>query len=225
MRWRHPEIGMISPDKFIPVAEETGLIAPIGEWVLRRACRQNRAWQAAGLISAPISVNLSVRQFSTGNIFQEVADALRDADLHASRLELEITESMLVQDVKKALSILRELKGMGVRIAIDDFGTGFSSLSYLKRFPLDRLKIDQSFVSDLENSRDDQAIALATITLGHSLGLTVIAEGVETEGQLKILRSLGCNDAQGYLFAKPMPVDELETFLRTFRTSPTDGAR
>ena len=152
-----------------------------------------------------------------------ISNALRDTGLAASRLEIEITESILVQDLEKTLAILTALKDAGVRISVDDFGTGFSSLSYLKRFPLDRLKIDQSFIRDLVTNRDDQAIAAATINLGHSLGLAVIAEGVETENQLEILRSLGCNEAQGYLFARPMPADELEQFLHTHaarRTQP-----
>jgi len=216
VRWQHPELGLISPGRFIPIAEECGLIAPIGEWVLRKACVQNQAWRNAGLLSAPISVNLSSRQFSLGNILKVVTDALRDSGLPATHLELEITESVLVQDVDKTLSVLNQLKAAGVHIAVDDFGTGFSSLSYLKRFPLDRLKIDQSFVRDLVSDRDDQAIAAATINLGHSLGLAVIAEGVETDEQLQILRTLGCHEAQGYLFARPMPARELETYLRAF---------
>jgi EAL domain-containing protein (putative c-di-GMP-specific phosphodiesterase class I) len=215
VRWQHPEMGLIPPAKFIPIAEETGLIAAIGEWVLREACRQNRHWQEARLLSAPIAVNLSSRQFAMGDLARVIGDALSESGLAASRLEVEITESMLVQDVEKTLSTLKSLKESGVRIAVDDFGTGYSSLSYLKRFPLNRLKIDQSFVRDLTTDRDDQAIASAVINLGHSLGLAVIAEGVETDAQLSILRSLGCNEAQGYLFARPMPVAEMEAYLRT----------
>lgn len=214
VRWQHPEMGLISPDKFIPIAEETGLIVQIGEWVLREACRQNRAWHKAGICALPVSVNLSVRQFSHGNVPRMIASVLRDTELPAVYLEAELTESILVRDVEKTLDILHELKAMGVCIAVDDFGTGYSSLSYLKRFPLNRLKIDQSFVCDLVENRDDQAIASATISLGHSLGLVTIAEGVETKEQLEILRSLGCNEAQGYLFAKPMPAREMEQFLR-----------
>ena len=220
IRWQHPELGWIPPSRFIPIAEESGLIAPIGEWVLRQACTQNRAWQLAGLTATPISVNLSGRQFSLGNILAVVTGALRDSGLPSTLLELEITESMLMQDVEKTLSVLNELKDAGVRFAVDDFGTGFSSLSYLKRFPLDRLKIDQSFVRDLVTDRDDQAIAAATINLGHSLGLAVTAEGVETDEQLRILLSLGCHEAQGYLFARPMPPDELEAFLKSAAVLP-----
>jgi diguanylate cyclase (GGDEF)-like protein/PAS domain S-box-containing protein len=223
IRWQHPEKGLISPATFIPLAEESGLIAPIGEWVLREACRQNRLWQKARILSAPISVNLSARQFSLGNVLDLVSSVLADTELPASRLELEITEGLLVQDAETTLSMLKALKAHGVRIAVDDFGTGYSSLSYLKRFPLDRLKIDQSFVRDLVTNRDDQAIASAIINLGSSLGLAVIAEGVETAEQLAILRSLGCNEAQGYLFARPMPASDLQDFLAALR-APLDGA-
>ena len=182
--------------------------------MLREACRQNRSWQQARLLSAPIAVNLSVRQFALGDLLEVIFGALDASSLPAGRLEVEITESMLVQDIEKTLSTFNALKARGVRIAVDDFGTGYSSLSYLKRFPLTRLKIDQSFVRELTTNRDDQAIASAIINLGHSLGLVVIAEGVETEAQLQILRSLGCNEAQGYLFAKPMPANDMEQYLR-----------
>jgi len=215
VRWQHPEMGLIPPTKFIPIAEETGLIAPIGEWVLREACRQNRFWQESRLLSAPIAVNLSVRQFALGDLLDVIVGALDASALPAGRLEVEITESMLVQDVEKTLSTFSALKARGVRIAVDDFGTGYSSLSYLKRFPLNRLKIDQSFVRDLTTNRDDQAIASAIINLGHSLGLVIIAEGVETEAQLQILRSLGCNEAQGYFFAKPMCAEDMAQYLRS----------
>lgn len=215
IRWQHPKLGLVSPATFIPIAEESGLIAPIGEWVLREACRQNRAWQKDRVLSVPVAVNLSIRQFSLSDMLVVVSDALRDTGLSATRLELEITEGLMMQDAERTLSVLNELKAKGVRIAVDDFGTGYSSLSYLKRFPLDRLKIDQSFVRDLVISRDDQAIASAITTLGHSLGLTVIAEGVETTEQLAILRSLGCNEVQGYLFGKPMSAQELEQYVRS----------
>ncbi|WP_051906953.1 PAS domain S-box protein [Methylomarinum vadi] len=219
LRWQHPEMGSISPAKFIPIAEETGLIVAIGEWVLKEACRQNRAWQEADLTEVTVSVNLSVRQFSHGNVLQTIGNILRDTGLPASCLEIEITESILVQDVKKTLNILNELKVMGVKIAVDDFGTGYSSLSYLKRFPLDKLKIDQSFVRDLVTNQDDQVIATATINLGHALNLVVIAEGVESEAQLEVLGALGCDEAQGYFFGKPMPAAEMEQFLKRTKTS------
>jgi len=213
IRWRHPEMGFISPTQFVPIAEETGLIVPIGEWVMKEACRQNRAWQKAGLATVPVSVNLSGRQFSHGNVLDLIHKTLGETGLPADYLEVEITESILVQDVEKTLGIFHQLKTMGIRIAVDDFGTGYSSLSYLKRFPLSRLKIDQSFVCDLVENRDDQAIASATINLGHSLSLTVIAEGVETEAQLNILRTLGCDEVQGYFFSKPMPAMEMGRYL------------
>lgn len=214
VRWHHPEMGLLSPAKFIPIAEETGLIASLGEWVLREACRQNMHWERSGGLRLSTSVNLSSRQFVLGDVREIVSDALRETGLPAGRLEVEITESLLVQNDGTTLDTLNHLKAMGVGIAVDDFGTGYSSLSYLKRFPLDRLKIDQSFVRDLTVDRDDQAIASAIVNLGHSMGMVVIAEGVEAEAQMRILRSLGCDEAQGYYFAKPMPATELEQFLR-----------
>jgi diguanylate cyclase (GGDEF)-like protein/PAS domain S-box-containing protein len=214
VRWHHPVMGLISPGTFIPIAEESGLIVPLGEWVLQEACRQTRYWEETSGAALSISVNLSVRQFALGNIRDIISDVLRKTGLPGERLEVEITESLLVQNDRTTVDTLNDLKAMGVRIAVDDFGTGYSSLSYLKRFPLNRLKIDQSFVRDLTVDRDDQAIASAIINLGHSMGLIVIAEGVEAEAQLRTLRSLGCDEAQGYLFAKPMPAKELEQFLR-----------
>lgn len=214
LRWQSPELGMVSPANFIPLAEETGLIEQIGEWVLRTACRQNKAWQDADLPPLTVAVNLSARQLRQPNITSLIRQVLRETGLGPRWLELEITESMVMQDVDRVTDILGELKGMGIYLAMDDFGTGFSSLSYLKRFPFDKLKIDQSFVRDITSDPDNAAIAKAVIAMAHSLHLKVIAEGVETEGQLNYLRAHGCDEMQGYYFSRPVPVAEFEQLLR-----------
>lgn len=202
VRWQHPEMGMISPGDFIPLAEESGLIVPIGEWVLRTACAQNKAWQVAGLPPLSVAVNLSARQFRQ-DVPAMVSKVLQETNLEAHYLELEITESIIMQNPDEAAATLRKLKEMGVRLAIDDFGTGYSSLSYLKRFPIDRLKIDQSFVRDITTDPDDAAIAMAVIAMAHSLNLKVVAEGVETEAQLSYLHRRQCDEFQGYYFSRP----------------------
>ena len=188
IRWQHPSLGMVAPVKFIPLAEETGLIVPIGDWVLRTACRQNKAWQDAGLPPITMSVNVSARQFKEKSLVSRVAYALQESGLEARYLELELTESLIMQDLQQAIATMRELQMMGVQLSIDDFGTGYSSLSALKSFPISRLKIDQSFVRDLSDDEDDKAIVMAVISLGHKLNLRVIAEGVETEQQLAFFR-------------------------------------
>jgi PAS domain S-box-containing protein/diguanylate cyclase (GGDEF)-like protein len=203
VRWRHPELGLIAPGCFIGLAEETGLILPIGEWVLRRACEQSRAWQREGLPAMPVSVNLSARQFSE-NIAATVARILAETGLDPHLLELELTESASMEDPKKSIEILRQLKDMGVQLAIDDFGTGYSNLNYLKRFPVDKLKLDQSFVKDIGSDPDDLSIARAVIAMAHGLRLTVIAEGVETAEQLALLAENGCDEIQGYFFSRPV---------------------
>ena len=203
VRWQHPELGLIAPGRFIGLAEETGLILPIGEWVLRRACEQSCAWQRAGLPPVPVSVNLSARQFSE-NIAATVARILAETGLEPRLLELELTESASMEDPKKTFEILRQLKDMGVQLAIDDFGTGYSNLNYLKRFPVDKLKLDQSFVKDIISDPDDLSIARAVIAMAHGLRLTVIAEGVETAGQLALLAENGCDEIQGYFFSRPV---------------------
>ncbi len=208
LRWKHPERGLVSPGKFIPVAEEAGLIVPIGEWVIRAACSQNRAWQKAGHKPVGIAVNLSGRQFEHRQLIETVTRALQDADLDPRYLALEITESAIMKNPEKASTMLQQLKTMGIPISIDDFGTGYSSLSYLKRFPVDELKIDRSFIMNIAANTDDAAIAGAIIAMAHSLKLNVVAEGVETEEQLAFLKSLGCDEAQGFLFGKPMPAEE-----------------
>ncbi|HEV2610416.1 MAG TPA: EAL domain-containing protein [Noviherbaspirillum sp.] len=221
IRWRHPVRGMVSPAEFIPIAEDSGLIIAIGEWVLRSACAQNVEWQRAGLPPIPISVNLSARQLAKGNIVGVVANVLADTGLAPCYLELEITETMVMRDVDKSLKTLIELKQLGVSISIDDFGTGYSSLNYLKRFPVDTLKIDRSFVNDIAIDQDDAAIVKAVISLAHILNLTVVAEGVETREQVAFLTVNGCHAGQGYLFGKPMPHDGFqEKFLATPHTPP-----
>ena len=213
LRWQHPEQGLIPPGRFIALAEETGLILAIGERVLRRACEQCCEWQRAGLRAVPVSVNLSARQFSE-RVVETVGRILAETGLEPWLLELELTESASMEDPQKTVDILCELKAMGVRLAIDDFGTGYSNLNYLKRFPVDRLKLDQSFVRDLTSDPDDLAIARAVVAMGHGLRLEVIAEGVETEGQLALLAQNGCDEIQGYLFGRPAPADDCARMLR-----------
>lgn len=217
LRWRHPERGLLSPDRFIGLAEETGLILPIGEWVLRTACTQARAWQREGFPGLRMAVNLSRRQLQQKNLVETVARILEDAELDPRSLELELTESQLIQDADRAVPMLRELHRMGIRISIDDFGSEYSSLGYLKRLPITTLKIDESFVRDIATSGSDASIARAIITLAHCLNLNVIAEGVETEGQAALLRSQRCNEMQGYYFSRPVDA-------KTFRALLRDGA-
>ena len=218
VRWRHPERGMISPLDFIPLAEETGIIGSIGEWVLHRACSDALAWPS----SIKVAVNVSPAQFRTRNIAQLVAKILADTGLKPNRLELEITESILLRDVDENLTTLRNLKSLGVRISMDDFGTGYSSLGSLRSFPFDKIKIDRSFVSDLERSQDAAAIVHAVLGLGHSLGVATCAEGVETQEQLAFLRGEGCTEVQGYYYSKPRPLGEIAEMLATKSVKPAD---
>jgi diguanylate cyclase (GGDEF)-like protein/PAS domain S-box-containing protein len=214
LRWDQPEKGMLPPVRFIPIAEETGLILPIGEWILHAACVQQRAWQEQGIALERIGVNLSARQFRQTNLVRSVAQVLHETGVDPHCLELELTESILMQDVEAAIRTMCELKELGVRISLDDFGTGYSSLSYLKRFPIDTLKIDQSFVREITSDQNSAAIADAIIAMAHRLRLTVIAEGVETEGQLALLRERGCDQVQGFFLCKPLPGEELTRMLR-----------
>ncbi len=220
LRWQHPKLGLLSPGKFVPVAEEMGLIIPIGEWVLRTACEQNKAWQRAGFPLLRVSVNVSSRQFHPANLLQTVKDALTDSGLNPSYLELELTESMLISEEDNSknsiLSVLKELKAMGVQIAIDDFGTGYSSLSYLKRFPVNTLKIDRSFIQDIGKNEDDAAITSAIIAMAHSLRLSVVAEGVENLVQLVFLQAQQCEIIQGYFFSPPISVEDMTNMLHQF---------
>ena len=213
VRWEHPEHGVIGPDRFIPLAEESGMIVALGEWVLREACMQNRAWQRAGLPPLCISVNVSPRQFEEARLVERVALALADSDMAPRWLELEVTEGVIMRDLARALAKMEQLRGMGVALSIDDFGTGYSSLSALKSFPISTLKIDKSFVRDLAHSAGDQAIASSIIGLAHRLKLRVIAEGVETEQQRGFLRANGCDEMQGYLFSEPLRPEHLAALL------------
>lgn len=214
LRWYNPELGEVSPARFIPVAEDSGLIVPIGVWVIEQACQQAQAWRQAGVPDLGMSVNLSALQFRRAGLIETVAGALARSGLPPHLLELELTESILLQDVENTLDTVRQLKALGVRLAIDDFGTGYSSLSYLKRFAVDRLKIDQSFVRDIGTDPDDAAIVSAIIQLARSLRLGIIAEGVETAEQLAFLHEAGCREVQGYLFSRPLEPAALEAFLR-----------
>lgn len=223
IRWGHPELGMVSPAKFIPLAEETGLIIPIGEWVLRTACAQTRAWHDAGFCHLQVSVNLSARQFKQQNLSRTVREIIGGTGLAPECLELELTESTLVQNPERVITTLQELKAMGVQFSVDDFGTGYSSLSYLKRFPLDKLKIDQSFVRDITTDPSDAAITRAVIALGRSLGLRVIAEGVETPEQLKFLCRNQCHGMQGYYFSRPLPAEQFSELLAEGRSLELPG--
>jgi len=213
VRWQHPELGLLSPAHFISVAETSGLIIPIGAWVLETSCRQIRSWQKRLGISLTVSVNLSARQFQQPALVARVARSLDVSGLAAASLELEITESCAMQNADNTIYLLRDLKALGVRIAMDDFGTGYSSLNYLKRFPIDTLKLDQSFVRDVVTDSRDAAIVTAVITLAHSLDLHVVAEGVETEEQLEFLNHRRCDRIQGFLFSRPLSREELEPFL------------
>ncbi|PSW06856.1 EAL domain-containing protein [Photobacterium lipolyticum] len=214
LRWYHPVMGSIPPDTFIPIAEQAGLIIPIGEWVLRTACKQAKKWQKLGYPAMRIAVNLSTRQFEQTNLASMTADILQETGLDPHYLELEITESMLMRNVEHAIECMEEIKDMGIDLAIDDFGTGYSSLSYLKRFPIDRLKIDRAFVSDIPQNGDDTAIVLAIIAMAHSLGLKVIAEGVETKSQMEYLADKCCDELQGFYFSPPLLPEEFTKLLK-----------
>ncbi|MGZ5037512.1 MAG: putative bifunctional diguanylate cyclase/phosphodiesterase [Usitatibacter sp.] len=213
VRWQHPRKGMIQPSEFIPLAEETGLIVALGNWVLQEACLQARAWQERGIRDLAMAVNISGVQFRRRDLVKNVARALEWSGLEARYLELEITESVVMENAPEAIVMLEELHAMGVGLSIDDFGTGYSSLNYLKRFPIDKLKIDQSFIRDISADTDDAAIVQAIIAMAHGLRLRVVAEGVESEGQLEFLRALDNDEYQGFLFSKPLPAREVERRL------------
>ncbi|PKO49653.1 MAG: diguanylate cyclase, partial [Betaproteobacteria bacterium HGW-Betaproteobacteria-21] len=209
VRWQHPELGLVPPGRFIPLAEEMGIIGEIGEWVLNEACRQMVAWAVEGFEVPLVAVNLSARQIDRDQIVEITAGALQRNGLAAERLELEVTESMIMREPERALDVLDGLRALGVALAIDDFGTGYSSLAYLRRLPLNRLKVDQSFVSDIGHDTNGEAIIRAVIALARSLGLSAVAEGVETQAQAAFLRAEGCDIGQGYLYDKPMPAASL----------------
>jgi diguanylate cyclase (GGDEF)-like protein/PAS domain S-box-containing protein len=220
LRWHSPQLGTVSPAQFIPLAEETGLIVPIGRWVLRTACEQNMAWQKAGLPPVNMSVNLSMRQLNDEGLAREIETVLRETGMDPSLLELEITESMIMHNAERAVKILSTIKALGVRLAIDDFGTGYSSLAHLKRFPIDTLKVDRSFIREIPSDAEDRAIAEAIIAMGKTLSLTVVAEGVETPEQQAFLSERSCDEMQGYYFSTPVPAQEFAKLLSSYTPTP-----
>jgi diguanylate cyclase (GGDEF)-like protein len=215
LRWTHPQLGQVAPAQFIPLAEETGLIVPIGRWVLNQACAQNMAWQRRGLRPVSMAVNLSPRQFADEHLLHDIDEALLASGMSSVLLQLEVTESMVMRNVARAVRVLDAIQSRGIRLAIDDFGTGYSSMSLMKQFPIDTIKIDRSFVRDLPSDSEDQAIAQAIISMGKALGMTVVAEGVETAAQQAFLRDHRCDEMQGYLFSRPVPPRELAKLLRS----------
>jgi diguanylate cyclase (GGDEF)-like protein len=218
MRWRHPRRGLVSPASFIPMAEDSGLILPLGEHVLRESCLQARRWGGRYGVDVGVAVNVSAVQFRSDDFIDGVLRVLEETRLAPERLELEVTESVVMHGVESVIQKMRILKANGIKVAIDDFGTGYSSLSYLRQFVVDRLKVDRSFVRDLPDNADAEAIVRAIVAMGRSLGLRVIAEGVETEEQAKFLQSIACDESQGYLYAEPMAVDEFESWLEAWQT-------
>ncbi len=229
IRWRHPELGLVLAQQFIAAAEETGLIVPMGEWVLRTACAQNKAWQDAGLPPLAVSVNLSKRQLREDGLVEMIAKTLDETGLEARYLELELTETTVMGETQSVVERLRALKSLGILLSIDDFGTGYSKLADLKMLPLDQLKIDRSFVEHLPESNDAASITRAIVGMGHSLGLKVVAEGVETPAQAQFLASIWCGRAQGFHYSKPLPAAEFALWLasaQSMRTStPADDAK
>ena len=220
LRWHSPQLGTVSPAQFIPLAEETGLIVPIGRWVLRTACEQNVAWQRSGLPPVKMCVNLSMRQLNDEGLAREIESVLRETGMDSSLLELEITESMIMHNAERAVKILSTIKALGVRLAIDDFGTGYSSLAHLKRFPIDTLKVDRSFIREIPSDAEDRAIAEAIIAMGKTLSLTVVAEGVETPEQQAFLSDRACDEMQGYYFSTPVPAQEFAALLSSYTPTP-----
>ena len=214
IRWVHPTRGIVSPAEFIPLAEECGLIGTIGGWVIREACRQARAWQLDGVPTLRVSVNLSASQFRDSGLVDGIRSALDDADLQARYLEVELTESAVMSDPEKSIAILEQLSAMGVLVSVDDFGTGYSSMSYLRRFPIDKLKIDRVFIDEIVSRQEDASIVRAIVSLAHSLRLKVVAEGVETPAQLDFLKTTGCDEYQGYHFSRPLPAADFERLIR-----------
>ncbi|MEO0771466.1 MAG: GGDEF domain-containing phosphodiesterase, partial [Cyanobacteria bacterium J06649_4] len=216
IRWQHPEKGMISPGDFISIAEDTGLIIPIGRWVIETACRQAQQWQQQFPQQAPfMSVNVSGRQFSQKDLVEQIDRILQETGFHPPQLKLELTESVVMDDVNASIEMLLQLKGLNLQLGIDDFGTGYSSLSYLHRFPIDTLKVDRSFVMEMEQSDGTAELVKTIISLGHNLGMNVVAEGIETQSQYEMLKGLRCEYGQGYFFAKPLTVDDAEELLCT----------
>jgi predicted signal transduction protein with EAL and GGDEF domain len=215
LRWQHPDLGTVAPSQFLPIAEETGLIVPIGKWVLRNACQQNVAWQNQGLPHLSIAVNLSVRQFFDKDLPTDIKAILADTGMDAHLLELDVTENLMMHDVEKTIRVLTELRKMGIRVAIDNFGIGYSSLSMLKKFPIDTIKIDRSFIREITDITKDHSLTDAVIAMGKTLSLNVVAQGVETKKQAEYLRQNACNEFQGFYLNKPLPADKISTLLRT----------
>jgi EAL domain-containing protein (putative c-di-GMP-specific phosphodiesterase class I) len=220
LRWQNPFLGSVTPTQFIPVAEETGLIVLIGKWVMKTACAQNVAWQTQGLPAICMAINLSLRQLTDDNLIDDIRTALNDSGMAPNLLELEITESMVMYDPARMVSILAKIKSMGVRLAIDDFGTGYASLAHIKRFPVDTLKVDRSFIRNVPQDPEDKAITEAIIAMGKALSLTVVAEGVETAEQMNFLREHSCDEMQGYYFSKPIMPEQFADLLRKHVSSP-----
>jgi EAL domain-containing protein (putative c-di-GMP-specific phosphodiesterase class I)/CheY-like chemotaxis protein len=223
LRWQHPQRGLVMPGEFLDAAEASDMILELGEWVLRTGCAQIVAWHDAGAPAVALAVNLSGRQFRDERLPERVASALRDTGLRPPALELDLTEAIVMEDAANFVTRLAALKALGIRLSLDDFGTGYSNLSYLKRFPLDFLKVDRSFVQDVTTNPDDAAIVRAVISLGHSLGLAVVAEGVETEAQVEWLRRERCEQIQGYVFSRPLPAAQFEALLRSRKGLPSRG--
>ena len=219
IRWVHPTRGVVSPEDFIPLAEECGLIGAIGGWVIREACRQTRAWQIDGVPALRVSVNLSASQFCDSGLVDSIRRALDDAGLEARYLEVELTESAVMSDPEKSIAILEHLSAMGVLVSVDDFGTGYSSMSYLRRFPIDKLKIDRVFIDEIASRPEDASIVRAIVSLAHSLRLKVVAEGVETSAQLDFLKTAGCDEYQGFHFSRPLPAADFERLIRESHSS------
>jgi len=220
LRWKHPEMDMVSPTVFIELAEESGVIVPLGEWMMRKVCRQIQAWQQAGERIVPVSVNLSSRQFRQQDLSRQIESILKENNVDPFFLEIELTESTVMYDIEEAAQVISHIKKQGIRVAIDDFGTGYSSLAYLKRFHIDKLKIDQSFVRELVDNADDSAIVRAIISMSHNLRLEVVAEGVETQKQLDFLKALNCDQIQGFFFSEALPPEEFAALLREGKTLP-----
>nr|WP_272912673.1 bifunctional diguanylate cyclase/phosphodiesterase [Pseudomonas syringae] len=218
LRWNHPEQGMISPADFIPILEDTGLIIPVGVWVIQKVCETLKSWEESNVRMVPIAINLSVRQLQVKGLAETVKHVVEAYGINPALLEFELTESMLMIDPESAVEILRDIKSYGISLSVDDFGTGYSSLAYLKRFPLDALKIDRAFIKDITSNHEDAAITRAVIVLAHELGLKVIAEGVETIDQLELLVAYGCDQMQGYLFSKPVISDECAAMIKSSRS-------
>jgi EAL domain-containing protein (putative c-di-GMP-specific phosphodiesterase class I) len=222
LRWQNPYLGSVTPVQFIPVAEETGLIVSIGRWVLKTACAQNVAWQQQGLPLVCMAVNLSRRQLTDDGLIDDIRTALSASGLAPNLLELEITESMMINNPEHIISILAKIKSMGVRLAIDDFGTGYSSLAQIQHFPIDTLKVDRSFIRNIPKDAEDMAITEAIIAMGKTLSVTVVAEGVETEEQMNFLKEHSCDEMQGFYFSKPIAPEQFADLLRKHVPSPPE---